>query len=77
MNREKEDQAILQKLGKKIRALRKEAGFTSYETFANTHEFDRRYYFEMEKGANMKLITLLKLARVHNIKLEEFFKDIG
>lgn len=64
------------KIGEKLRQLRKEAGYKSYETFAFDNEINRVQYGRMEKGNNMTIASLLKVLDVHKIGLEEFFKGL-
>ena len=63
-------------IGLRIRELRLAAGYGSYETFAVKYGFGRRNYWSLENGSNFKINTLLKIASVHKITLEEFFKGI-
>lgn len=65
------------RIGARVKWLRIRAGFTSYETFALTHDFDRKQYWRMEKGHNLTLQTLLRLVDIHGITLGEFFGDLG
>lgn len=69
------DKTILQ-IAEKIKTLRKEKGFTSYETFAFEHEINRVQYFRIEKGQNITLKTLIKVLAIHNLTLQEFFNDL-
>jgi transcriptional regulator with XRE-family HTH domain len=69
------DKTIL-KIAEKIKFLRKEKGFTSYESFAFEHEINRVQYFRIEKGQNITLKTLIKVLRIHNLTLKEFFDDL-
>lgn len=69
------DKTIL-KIAEKIKILRKEKGFTSYESFAFEHEINRVQYFRIEKGQNITLKTLIKVLRIHNLTLKEFFDDL-
>lgn len=67
----------ISEISKKIRSLRVEAGFTSYESFANAKGLPRMQYWRAETGANMTLTTLLKILDAHSISLEAFFRDMG
>lgn len=51
----------IQATAQRIKAFRKEAGFTSYEDFAISRKLDRKHYWRMETGQNMSLKTLFKL----------------
>lgn len=46
---------LLKKVGSKIKELRIEAGYNSYETFAIEFDLSRRYYWGVEKGRNLTL----------------------
>lgn len=64
------------KIGERLRELRKQAGYKSYENFAFDNELNRVQYGRMEKGANMTMASLLKVFEIHKISMEEFFKGI-
>lgn len=49
---------------------------SSYEEFAYTFGLPRASYGRIEKGANLKLTTLLRILDVHEMTLSEFFSDI-
>jgi hypothetical protein len=66
----------LHKVGEKLRLLRQEAGYTSYEKFAYDNELNRVQYGRMEKGSNMTLGSLLRVLDVHKVSLEDFFKSL-
>ena len=66
----------LQKIGAKIKKLRIEAGYTSYEDFAWENELNRVQYWRMEKGSNFTINSLLKILDVHRLTLEEFFAEL-
>lgn len=65
----------LQKLGEHIKALRKQAGFTSHEDFANTYGFYMKQYWRLESGYDFKMSTLLRVLDAHNMSFSQFFKD--
>lgn len=62
-------------IGQRIKALRMEKGYTSAEIFAYEHDLNRVSYWRMEKGCNMTLNSLLRILDIHQISLQEFFKD--
>ncbi|NSL91154.1 helix-turn-helix transcriptional regulator [Chitinophaga solisilvae] len=70
------DEVFYARLGKRIKELRTEADFTSAEAFAYEIKMSRTQYLEYEKGMDMRLSTLRKLAAVHNITLEELLKGL-
>lgn len=71
----KMDKRIVQ-IARKIRKLRIEEGYGSYEFFAWEHKIPRIQYWRMEKGTNFTIASLLRVLDAHNITLQEFFKDI-
>ena len=62
------------KIGKMLRILRKNAGYTSYETFANEYELSRRHYWAAENGDSITISYFLQILAIHNISVYEFFK---
>jgi len=74
-SKEELDKEILQ-VAEKIKTLRVKAGFTSYETFAFTHDINRVQYYRIEKGQNITLKTLIKVLKIHELTLQDFFKDL-
>jgi hypothetical protein len=64
------------KLGAKIRQLRKAKGYTSALKFAIDYEFSHVQMARWEKGANLRLDTLIRLADAFDISLEELFKEL-
>jgi hypothetical protein len=69
------DRRIL-KMAEKLRKMRIEKGFTSYDSFAWDNDLSRIHYWRIEKGSNFTMQTLLKILDIHKITLEEFFKGI-
>ncbi|WP_097046890.1 helix-turn-helix domain-containing protein [Flagellimonas pacifica] len=63
-------------VGRRIKELRIEAGYTSHETFANDHSFSRRNYWRIENGGDFKFNTLLRILEIHNVSLEKFFSEM-
>ena len=63
-------------IGSKLKELRKQAGYTSYENFAFDNELPRVQYGRMEKGVNFRVATLMRVLEIHKITLEEFFKGL-
>lgn len=75
-NLDKEIDSKISQIAEKIKLLRKEKGFTSYETFAFEYDINRVQYWRIEKGNNITLKTLIKVLAIHNLTLNEFFKDL-
>lgn len=69
----KKDQ--LQKLAARIKQLRIEKGYTSYEYFAYDHNIPRAQYGRYEKGEDLKFSSLLKILKGLDISLKEFFDE--
>lgn len=63
-------------IAKRIKELRINGGFTSYENFALDKDLDRKQYWRMEKGQNFRIESLFRLLNIHDITLEEFFKGL-
>ena len=66
----------IQKIGERVRDLRKEMGYTSYESFAFDHDIPRVQYGRLEKGVNFRIASLLRILDIHKLTLEEFFRGI-
>jgi transcriptional regulator with XRE-family HTH domain len=65
--------AEMKLLGKRIQELRKQKGYTSYETFANEHDIHRVQWGRYESGSDLYFSTLVKICKVLDVSLEEFF----
>ncbi len=64
------------KIAAKLKKIRIEKGFTSYENFAYQNDLPRVHYWRMEKGSNFTIKSLLRILEIHEISLENFFKDL-
>lgn len=69
------DEAYLKMLGKRIRELRLQAGYSSHETFAYAFDFPRTQYGRYERGHNITFLNLVKIVNAHGMTLEEFFSE--
>ncbi|MCF8459624.1 MAG: XRE family transcriptional regulator [Flavobacteriales bacterium] len=74
---QKELDPRLLKVAAGIKDLRIKAGYTSLEAFAFDHEIPRVQYWRMETGANLTMMSLLKVLDIHKVHMEEFSKSIG
>lgn len=64
----------LKNLGKNIRKLRKEKGY-SIELFCNEFELDYRQFGRIERGEiNTSVLSLLKIADALEVEITELFK---
>ncbi|MDC7996916.1 hypothetical protein [Gilvibacter sediminis] len=62
-------------ISKKLKQMRIEAGYTSYENFAVDKGLQRMQYWRMEKGSNFTFTSFLKILDAHKISLADFFRD--
>ena len=62
-------------IAEKIKQLRIDKGYTSYENFAYENDLSRVQYWRMERGTNFTIDYLLKILEVHKLSLKEFFSD--
>ena len=69
-----EERLVLKKIGERLKQIRKEAGYTSYEYFAYENNISRPQYGKYEAGANIQLNTLIRILKKFNVSLEDFFK---
>lgn len=60
----------------RLKELRKAKGYSNYEHIAFALEMSRSAYWRLETGANFELKTLIKICRLLDISLEEFFQGI-
>lgn len=66
---------MFERIGARIREIRKARGYTNHDTFAYEHELDRTQYSKYERGADMRLSSLIKVLAALEISLAEFFED--
>lgn len=63
-------------IGKQIKQLRIEMGYSSAEIFAYEHNLNRVSYWRMEKGCNITMASLLKILDIHQVSLGDFFTKV-
>lgn len=63
-------------IAERLRELRKVKGYTNYEHIAFDLGMSRSAYWKLESGSNFELKTLIKICKVLNVTLEEFFTGI-
>lgn len=73
-HKKKEVDKRIIKIGEKLKKMRIEKGYKSYEPFAFDNEIGRHQYWRIERGANFTMESLLKILDIHKISLEDFFK---
>lgn len=72
-----DNEKILLEIGQRLRKLRLDAGYSSYENFAFSNDLSRVHYGRLEKGnSNITMNTLIKILNIHNTSLEQFFKGL-
>ena len=65
---------VSKKLGKRIQRLRKDAGYTSQESFAETLGLSRTHVGHIEQGRkNPSMEVLIKIAKRLKIEVSELF----
>jgi transcriptional regulator with XRE-family HTH domain len=67
--------AAVKKLGKRIKALRMERGYSSAMKFAYDNDLSAVQMVRWEQGRNMTFETLLKLAEAFGITITDLLKD--
>lgn len=65
----------MQKLGKRIKQLRIQRGYSSYEYFAYDHEISRAQFGRYEKGEDLRFTSLIKVINAFGLTLNEFFSE--
>ena len=67
----------IRKIAEKLRKLRIEKGYTSYENLAFDTQIPRMIVYRMEKGdRDFNFTTLLKILDALEIDISDFFKGI-
>ena len=66
----------LQAIATRLKELRKSKGYSNYEHIAFELGMSRSAYWRLETGVNFEMKTLIKICRLLDVSLEEFFKGI-
>jgi len=69
-------QRVYIKIGKRLKDVRKRAGYTAALDFAYENDIPPARYARYEAGSNMKIDSLLKVLHALDITLQEFFAGI-
>jgi len=64
-----------QQLGERIKALRLQRGYTSYEYFAYEHNISRAQFGRYEKGQDLRFSSLVKIVNAFGLTIQEFFNE--
>jgi transcriptional regulator with XRE-family HTH domain len=77
MNPQVKDQRLT-KIGQKFRQLRKSnPDFKNYEVFAYANKINKGTIQRIERGDSFTMESLLKVLDALNVKISDFFSDIG
>lgn len=68
--------SLTNSIGQRLKSLRIDAGYKSYEVFAWENDLSRIQYWKMEKGTNCTLKSLFKVLKIHNLTYKEFFDSL-
>jgi transcriptional regulator with XRE-family HTH domain len=63
-------------IASRLKELRKIKGYSNYEHIAFELGMSRSAYWRLETGVNFELKTLIKICKLLNITLEDFFQGI-
>ena len=76
-NEENQEYPELELISERLKEIRKQKGFSNYEHIAFELGMSRSAYWRLENGANFNLKTLIKVLRLLDVSLEEFFQGIN
>lgn len=66
----------LTEVSERLKELRKEKGFKNYEHIAFELGMSRSAYWRLESGENFSLKTLVKICKLLDVTLEQFFEGV-
>jgi transcriptional regulator with XRE-family HTH domain len=64
-------------IAKRLKTLRKEKGYSNYEHIAFELDMSRSAYWRIESGENFEMKTLIRICKLLNISLADFFDGIN
>ncbi|MGZ4054394.1 MAG: helix-turn-helix domain-containing protein [Bacteroidia bacterium] len=67
----------LEKIAARLKEIRKEKGFKNYEHIAFELGMSRSAYWRLESGENFSLKTLIRICKLLEITLEDFFEGVS
>ena len=67
---------LMKKVGARFKELREQKGYTNYEKFAHAKDINRSQYGKYERGEDLRLSSIIKVARALEVSLEELFKGL-
>ncbi|MDO9187602.1 MAG: helix-turn-helix transcriptional regulator [Bacteroidia bacterium] len=62
-------------LGKRIKQLRQNKGYSSQETFAYDNDYTLSYYSRIERGEDIRFTSLVKVSKALGVDLEMLFSE--
>ena len=68
-------EAELKKLGKRIKQLRIDKGYSSYEYFAYDNNISRAQFGRYEKGQDLRFSSLIKVIAAFEMSVSDFFAE--
>lgn len=71
-----EQQKVYKKIGKRLKQLRIEAGYTAALDFAYENDIHPAQYARYEAGSDLKVSSLLRVLSFHKLTLQEFFSGM-
>jgi len=72
----KTDEEVLKEIGEKLKELRVEKGYKSYESFAIDNNLSRMQYWRIEKGlTNITIKSLKRILDIYEISINDFFNE--
>ena len=69
-------QKEFKKIGKRLKQLRQQAGYTASLDFAYENEIHPAQYARYEAGSDLKISSLMRVLSFHNLTLQDFFAGI-
>lgn len=70
-----DDMEFASRIGSRITALRKKAGYSSQEKFSFDVNIPRALYSKYEQGVNLTIFSLNRILKFHNISVKAFFEE--
>lgn len=71
------DEKRIKAIADRIKELRIQAGYSSYEQFALKNDIQAKQYWRLESGHNFTISSLLRILDVHKLTLEDFFRGLS
>jgi len=66
---------MMKRMGARIKALRKQKGFTNADFFAYHHNISRSQYHRYENGLDLRFSSIIKLANAFEMTIKDFFSE--